>query len=267
MYNDTYMNQLYETYELNETEYLRNSLQIMRIEVNKGFLKLRQSKDEGWITGPAIVNAFYSSYSNQICLPAGILQAPFYDPNYPNYLNYGGIGSVIGHEITHGFDERGRLHDKNGVLYPDGETSLWTKKTIDSYKKKVQCIIDQYSDFKVDQINETLNGEKTLGENIADNGGLKEAFRAYQVWVSKNGPEPLLPGLKYNQNQLFFINNAQIWCSKYRDQYLKYQVLSANHSPGQFRINGPTSNSEDFAKVFNCKPNQKNNPTQKCSVW
>jgi len=119
----------------------------------------------------------------------------------------------------------------------------------------------------VGQINQTLNGVNTLGENIADNGGLKEAFRSYKKWVAKNGAEQLLPGLKYNQEQLFFINNAQIWCAKSRDQYMKYQVLSANHSPGQFRINGPTSNSKEFAEVFHCKPDQKNNPVKKCSVW
>lgn len=144
---------------------------------------------------------------------------------------------------------------------------LFIIRTIRNYNEKIGCIMDQYSSFKVEQINITLNGEKTLGENIADNGGLKKAFRAYQKWVEKNGEEPLLPGLAYNQNQLFFINNAQIWCSKYRDQYLRYQVVSANHSPGPFRINGPTSNSKEFAHVFQCRPNQRNNPSDKCSVW
>ncbi len=107
----------------------------------------------------------------------------------------------------------------------------------------------------------------TQGENIADNGGLKESFRAYTKWTEKHGKEPLLPGIDYNQEQLFFINFAQVWCSKSRDELLLFRVLNSNHSPGEFRINGATSNSEDFARVFKCKAGQRNNPAKKCTVW
>ncbi|RNA08869.1 membrane metallo-endopeptidase-like 1, partial [Brachionus plicatilis] len=268
IYNSTHLNELYSKYVMNENEYLQNSLKILKIDALSGFNELRIKRDrKQWISGPAVVNAFYSPYANQICFPAGILQAPFYDADYPNYLNYGGIGSVIGHEITHGFDDRGRMHDKNGVYYADGVSSLWTNNTVYKYKEKVQCIIDQYNNFIVKQINKTLNGFMTQGENIADNGGIKESFRAYKNWVKKNGPEPLLPGLDFNQEQLFFINYAQVWCTKYRSQSLLNRVLNSNHSPGEFRIIGPTSNSKNFAEVFKCKLGQANNPIKKCSVW
>jgi neprilysin len=112
-----------------------------------------------------------------------------------------------------------------------------------------------------------LNGQHTQSENIADNGGLKEAFRAYRKWVQKNGEEARLPGVSFNPFQLFFINYAQVWCAKYRYENLNYKVLIGHHCPGEFRIIGPTSNMQEFAKVFSCKPNQKNNPQKKCSVW
>ncbi|CAF0711928.1 unnamed protein product [Brachionus calyciflorus] len=268
IYNITHLNEMYSKFLMNESEYLHNSLKILKIDALHGFYELRIKRDRKlWISGPAVVNAFYSPYANQICFPAGILQGPFYDANNPNYLNYGGIGSVIGHEITHGFDDRGRLHDKNGVYFADGASSLWTNQTVYKYKEKAKCIIDQYNNYVVKQINRTLNGILTQGENIADNGGLKESFRAYKKWVKLNGEEPLLPGLNYTQEQLFFINYAQVWCTKYRSQSLLYRILNSNHSPGEFRIIGPTSNSEDFAKVFKCKADQKNNPAKKCSVW
>lgn len=127
--------------------------------------------------------------------------------------------------------------------------------------------MDQYSNYEAKQVNEKLNGFQTQGENIADNGGVKESFRAYTRWAKKNGPEPLLPGLPYTQEQLFFINYAQVWCLKIRDQALRKRIETGVHSPGEFRIKGPTSNLEFFAKAFDCPSNSGNNPKNKCSVW
>lgn len=267
-YNDTYLDILYENYNFDANTYLANAIQVRKADVIEEFSKLREPIDlKDWISGPAVVNAFYEPSFNQICFPAGILQAPFYDSNAPNYLNYGAIGSVIGHEITHGFDDEGRQYDKNGVFYQDDEVGLWTAQTIEEYKKKAQCIVDQYSGYKSPQVNLNLNGFATQGENIADNGGIKESFRAYQKWVAKNGPEPLLPGLNYTQEQLFYINWAQVWCLKTTDQAMESRIRTGVHSPGPFRTIGTTSNSNEFQKAFQCKPNQANNPNKKCAVW
>jgi predicted metalloendopeptidase len=132
---------------------LENTVKIYRIEAVDSFTSLRDYRNKSeWISGPAVVNAFSSPPSNQICFPAGILQAPFYDSQQPNYLNFGGIGSVIGHEITHGFDDRGRLYDKDGTYFADGEEGLWSPETIANYKIKAKCIIDQYSGYRANQV-------------------------------------------------------------------------------------------------------------------
>ena len=267
-YNNTYMNKLYENYKFSSKGYLVNAVAAEMEASKENLLDIRKERTEkDWLMTPAIVNAYYNPPDNQICFPAGILQAPFYDSKAPNYLNYGAIGSVIGHEITHGFDDQGRKYDKNGVYYEDDEIGLWTDKTIEEYNKKAQCIIDQYNKYIVKQINKPVIGELTQGENIADNGGIKESYRAYKKWEEKNGKEPLLPGLKYNQDQLFFINYAQVWCAKMTDQALDKLVMTNVHAPDEFRIIGPTSNSVEFARAFRCPANKPNNPKDKCAVW
>ena len=267
-YDNDHLNKMYKDYQFNNDTYLQNYILASKNEFNKDFSELKEKHDTtDWITGPAIVNAFYSETNNQISFPAGILQSPFYDAKVPKYLNYGGIGSVIGHEITHGFDDQGRKYDKDGVFFDDGEVGLWTEKTIENYNERAKCIIDQYSSYNATQVNKNLIGSQTQGENIADNGGVKESFRAYRKWASKNGPEALLPGLDYTQEQLFFINYAQVWCQKLTNEALELRIATGVHSPGEFRIRGPTSNYADFARAFNCKKNQGNNPEKKCSVW
>ncbi|CAF0711924.1 unnamed protein product [Brachionus calyciflorus] len=268
LYNDTFMVELYEKYSLSEYEFFDNLISVLKVDTITSLNNLRKKSDKKeWLIGPAIVNAFYSSPNNQICFPAGILQFPFYDVESPNYLNYGGIGSVIGHEITHGFDDRGRLYDKDGIFHEEVSEGLWTNKTVENYKEKVQCIIDQYNNYISKQVNRSVNGIQTQGENIADNGGIKQSFRAYKKWAKKYGPEPILPGLNFNQEQLFFINYGQVWCGKFRDQNLMSRILNGQHSPAEFRVIGPTSNFDEFSRAFNCKTGQKNHPKNKCSVW
>jgi neprilysin len=143
--------------------------------------------------------------------PAGILQGTFFSADRPKYMNYGAIGFVIGHEITHGFDDQGRQFDQNGNL-----VDWWQPDTKKAYLEKARCIIEQYGNFTETNVNLNLNGINTQGENIADNGGIKEAYKAYTKWVEKNGEEPQLPGLKYSPDQLFWIAAAQTWCSVYR---------------------------------------------------
>ncbi|CAF1088486.1 unnamed protein product [Rotaria sordida] len=263
--NITELEQDYAEYNFNES-YIHNIFKMLKIKSKENFKILRETVDrKAWgASPPTVVNAFYTPSKNQIAFPAGIFQMPFFNKDTPKYLNYGGIGAVIGHEITHGFDDNGRQYDKDGnrILW-------WTSETIDRFNKRKTCIVDQYSQYILEQINISINGNQTQGENIADNGGIKEAFYAYRKWVQKNGNfDKKLPGLiKYSSEQMFFINYAQVWCSKMTDSYAMNRVLTGVHSPGQFRVLGPTSNFDEFDRVFSCKPGQGNSRVNKCIVW
>lgn len=171
-------------------------------------------------------------------------------------------GVVIGHEITHGFDDKGRQFDKDGNMM-----QWWNDATIKAFRERAQCIIDQYSSYKVEEVGLFLNGRMTQGENIADNGGLKQSFRAYRKWVSRHGPEPELPGLNLTHDQLFFLNYAQIWCGTMRPEDAINKIRSSVHSPGVIRVIGPLSNSKDFARAYNCPLGSPMNPLNKCNVW
>ncbi|CAF4423120.1 unnamed protein product [Rotaria sp. Silwood2] len=256
--NTTQLEHMYAEYVFN-TSYIRNVLQMQQIKTREDFRTLREVVDHrAWgDLPPTVVNAFYEPSTNAISFPAGILQMPYFNKDAPKYLNYGGIGMVIGHEITHGFDDDGRRYDKDGNRIP-----WWTNSTISQFNERKQCIIDQYSNY-------TLNGDQTQGENIADNGGIKSSFFAYQNWVHDNpNVDRRLPSLsKYSQEQMFFIGYAHGWCAKFTDQYALNRVLTDVHSLAQFRVLGPTSNFVEFDRVFNCTPGQGNSRVKKCAVW
>ncbi|CAF0906888.1 unnamed protein product [Adineta steineri] len=196
--------------------------------------------------------------------PAGFLQPPFYHKDVPKYLNYGGIGVIMGHEITHGFDDIGRYFDKNG-----NKISWWSNKTINAFEKRKECIIEQYNNYTMTQIDLKINGHRTQGENIAENAGLREAFFAYQEWMQAHpNVDKKLPGLaKYSLEQMFFLNYGRMWCSKMTDKYATNIVLGDTHLPGEFRVLGSTSNFPEFDRVFGCKPGQGNSRLNKCIVW
>ncbi|XP_013792555.2 neprilysin-2-like, partial [Limulus polyphemus] len=246
-----------------EDLFLVNVLTVLKFEASKNLMKLRQpvNKDK-WMTEPAVVNAFYNPNKNDIVFPAGILQPLFYSHYFPKSLNYGGIGVVIGHEITHGFDDKGRQFDKDGNL-----KQWWNNGTIERFRERAQCIVDYYSSYVLEDIGLNVNGKMTQGENIADNGGLKQSYRAYKKWVEKNGKEPLLPGIRLSHDQLFFLNFAQIWCGTMRPEDALTKIRSSVHSPGPIRVLGPLSNSYDFARAYNCPVGSRMNPEKKCSVW
>ncbi|CAH1236556.1 unnamed protein product [Diabrotica balteata] len=263
--DDEKLKEFYDGLEMDPNQYFKSILNLTLFGTRFSFKRLRQPVNKtDWITHgrPAIVNAFYSSIENSIQFPAGILQGVFFNADRPRYMNYGAIGFVIGHEITHGFDDQGRQFDKVGNL-----VDWWQETTKKRFVEKAQCIIDQYANYTVPELNLNLNGINTQGENIADNGGLKEAYLAYNSWVRRHGIEPKLPGLKYTPNQLFWISAANSWCSKYRPESLKLRVLTGYHSPAPFRIIGPMSNSEYFNKDFKCPEGSNMNRAKKCSVW
>ena len=196
--------------------------------------------------------------------PAGILDGVFFQADRPAYLNFGSIGIVIGHEITHGFDDKGSQTDGEGNL-----VDWWEKETKNKYLDKAKCMIEQYSLYTVDVSGETLNlnGNSTQGENIADNGGIKESIRAYERLIAEYGEEPLLPGLPYSQRQLFWLSGGAVWCESMRPEILKNQVITNEHSPAKWRINGPFSNIEEFSRDWNCHKGSPMNPEIKCRVW
>ncbi|XP_076662918.1 M13 family metallopeptidase neprilysin 2 isoform X4 [Andrena cerasifolii] len=263
--DDTKLEEFYEKLELTSDNYLKGILNLTLFGVEYSFGKLRKPVNKSdWITHgrPAIVNAFYSSIENSIQFPAGILQGAFFSNDRPRYMNYGAIGFVIGHEITHGFDDQGRQFDKHGNLI-----DWWAPQTKEKYIDRAECIIHQYGNYTVEDVGLNLNGINTQGENIADNGGIKEAYLAYKEWVRRNQPEQSLPGLPYTPEQLFWISAANTWCSKYRPEAMKLRITTGFHSPGKFRVLGPLSNMNEFSKDFNCPLASKMNPEKKCAVW
>jgi len=261
--NDTALNLDFEGIQQSPTRYFENVNNILHIASIRNLKQLRLPVDrEKWSTSPAVVNAFYSSSKNLIMFPAGILHPPFYHENFPMYLNFGGIAMVIGHEITHGFDDKGRQYDKDGNM-----KQWWSEEDIKKFKEKAQCIIDQYSNYTIPEVNMTINGRQTQGENIADNGGLKQSFKAYTRWVEKNGPEDTLPGISLNQNQLFFLSFAQMWCGTARPENYVNIIRTGKHSPGKIRVIGTLANSYEFAEAYKCPAGSRQNPVKKCSVW
>ncbi|XP_014211901.1 neprilysin-4-like isoform X2 [Copidosoma floridanum] len=254
----------YKDVEINPDRYFENTLNILRhlTRIEQDRLGKPVNKTQ-WNAAPAIVNAYYNRNENQIVFPAGILQPPFYHRYFPRCLNYGGIGVVIGHEITHGFDDKGRLFDKYGNLH-----RWWSKDIIDEFNQRATCLIDQYSRYVVDEVAMPINGVTTQGENIADNGAIKQAFKAYEKWMSENeDANESLPGMEATGRQLFFLNFAQVWCGSMRPEAMRNKLKTAVHSPGRYRVIGTLSNFEDFAKVFNCPLGSPMNPVKKCLVW
>ncbi|XP_059362209.1 neprilysin-like isoform X2 [Carassius carassius] len=262
--NNTYLDQEYQNLSYSAEEYFENILKNLEFGQKKRLkkLKIKVNKEE-WITGAAVVNAFYSSSRNQIVFPAGILQPPFFGKGQPWSLNYGGIGMVIGHEITHGFDDNGRNFDKDGDL-----KDWWTPSSTQKFQELSKCIVDQYGSFSWDLANgHNLNGNNTLGENIADNGGIRQSYQAYKNYVKKHGKEATLPGIDLNHEQLFFLNFAQVWCGTHRPEHAVNSIKTDVHSPGKFRVLGSLQNFPEFAKAFQCQKNTNMVPEKICRVW
>ncbi|XP_037527376.1 membrane metallo-endopeptidase-like 1 [Rhipicephalus sanguineus] len=222
-------------------------------------------KDSVWSRGAAVVAAYYTPTNNEMVFPAGILQAPFYQRGLPRSLNFGAMGFVIGHEMTHGFDDRGGQFDADGAL-----RQWWTNDTRTKFKEKAQCFIYQYGNITDEKANMTLNGRHTVGENIADNGGLRLVFKAYEKVLEDEcrGEDTRLPGLtNLTGKQLFFIADAMMWCSLSTVQRLKQQIQYDVHSPAPYRVNMPMKNFDEFAKAFKCNANSTMNPTERCTLW
>ncbi|XP_056008962.1 neprilysin-4-like [Ostrea edulis] len=262
---DDLLNKRYKNITIQPENYFENVLSLLKRIVIDDLLELRYLLYRmKWETPPSTVNAFYSADRNRIMFPAGILQSPYYNKDYPRSLNYGGIGTLIGHEITHGFDDRGRQYNKNGELH-----EWWSQKSVEKFKDLQSCFIKQYGNFSYPEAGGlNVNGIITLGENIADNGGVLQSYIAYRNFVSKRGrEEEPLPGLNITHDQLFFINFAQIRCTIARKENAINHLMTGPHSPSRFRVTGTLQNLPVFSSAFQCPRGSYMNPTHKCRIW
>jgi putative endopeptidase len=211
-----------------------------------------------WRMTAPTVNAYYSASLNQMMFPAGILQLPFFEKSRPVAVNFGGIGVVMGHELTHGFDDKGAKYDGDGNL-----KDWWSAATGQQFQARTQCVVNQYGAYEP-LPGQPLNGKLTTGENIADIGGVKLAFSAYRA--ARAGQRPILAD-GFNEDQMFFIAFAQVWCEKMKPEEQAMRIKTDPHSPGRFRVIGALSDTSQFAEAFQCKPGAPMRPAQRCAVW
>jgi endothelin-converting enzyme/putative endopeptidase len=257
-YPDVWRN--YDALAVSRASYASNMLAAQEFGARRDLKKIGTSTDhKEWGMTPQTVNAYYSPDDNSINFPAAILQFPFFSEQTVDAENYGAIGMVIGHEMTHGFDTSGSQYDGHGVL-----SNWWSPKVKEDFVSRSQCLKDQYSGYQVlPGVN--VNGKLTITENIADNGGIKLAFGAYMLEKRNHPDNQVFAGL--NDSQQFYVSFAQSWCTNARDEYLRTQVTRDSHSPSQFRVNGPLANSLDFRQAFNCPIGSAMAPVNRCEMW
>jgi putative endopeptidase len=253
----------YSSVVIKSDDYAGNVERAGAFEVQRQYKKIDQPTDrKDWSMTPPTVNAYYRPPMNDINFPAGILQPPFYGKLMDDAVNYGGIGVVIGHELTHGFDDQGRKFDAEGNF-----RDWWTADDGKEFEQRVDCTAKEYSSFvsvKDDKGEVKLNGKLTLGENTADNGGLKLAYMALMNIVGETAVKPI-DG--YTAPQRFFLAYGQIWCQNVTDQEARKRVLTDPHSPGRWRVNGAVQNSAAFQQAFGCKAGQPMVSENACRVW
>jgi putative endopeptidase len=243
----------YSALDVSRDSYLQNVLNARRWNYQQNVQKFGQPIDRNeWSMTPPTINAYYNPPMNEIVFPAGYLQPPFFDPNADDAVNYGAIGGVMGHEMTHGFDDSGRQYDSQGNL-----RDWWTKADGEEFTKRAAIVGQQYSAFSpLDSVN--VNGKLTMGENLADFAGLTIVYAALQKQLQKkygNGPRPKIDG--FTPEQRFFLSWAQLRRSNIRPEALRQQILTDPHSPDQYRTIGPLMNMPQFYEAFGCKPGQK----------
>ena len=289
--NNTALQEKYKDLSVGAQGYFQNNLNFNQWVLAENLKKLDKPVEKNkWGMTPSTINAYYTPLKNQIVFPAGILQAPFFSLDRPQSLNFGAMGVVMGHELSHAFDDQGRQYDQDGNM-----RNWWRNDTLSAYKERIKCIEKEYGNLTTVS-GEHINGLQTLGENIADNGGLKAAFRAFTGMQSNAWKRGALPGLGltdkqvqcnvrwqcavlhctalYKLNtpvlQLFFLSFAQVWCDVSTPQAAHLSALEDAHSPPRLRVLGTLANSASFAKEFNCPAGSRMNPGDRagrCQVW
>ena len=241
----------YSTLNINMGQYLESQRRTEQFNNARNWKKVGKPVDKSeWGMSPPTVNAYYNPSWNEIVFPAGILLPPFFDPNADDAVNYGAMGAIIGHEMTHGFDDQGRQLDSKGNLL-----DWWTAADAAKYKAEADKVVEQFDAYTVVDSATHVNGKLTLGENIADLGGLKIAYIALQKQLAKNGRPANIDG--FTPEQRFFLGWAQVWRQLQRDEGMRSRIMTDPHSPGVWRVNGPLSNMPEFHAAFGCKAGDK----------
>jgi endothelin-converting enzyme/putative endopeptidase len=252
----------YDGLEIERGSILRNAERASAFEVRRELAKVGQAVDKDeWQMTPPTVNAYYEPTMNEMVFPAGILQAPFYGRMQSPALNFGAIGMVVGHELTHGFDDEGRQFDADGNL-----VDWWTPPVSAEFDRRASCVEKQYDEYVVvDDVH--VKGKLTLGENIADLGGMKLSSAAFERAEREHPSTPVLGGFTPAQQQ--YVGFAQAWCANYRPEALRLLAATNPHSPPKLRVNGPLSNLPGFAMAFQCKEGAPmvRSGAAHCEVW
>jgi predicted metalloendopeptidase len=251
----------YSRLEIVRADFLADLRRADAFERHRQLNKIGKPTDKmEWSMSPPTVNAYYSSSQNNINFPAGILQPPFYDNKMDDAVNFGAIGAVIGHELTHGFDDQGSKFDAVGDL-----RNWWTEADKAEFEKRTSCIADQYEQYvAIDDVR--LKGRLTLGENTADNGGVRLSLMALQSKMKEEN-KPAKPIAGFTPEQRFFIAYAQVWCQNVSPAQARLRALTDPHSPGPHRVNGVVSNMPEFQQTWGCKAGQPMVRANACRVW
>ncbi len=241
-------------------DYAGNSMRIAVNDTQRQMRWIGQPVDRSlWLMTPQTVNAYYAPQLNEIVFPAGILQPPFFDVTKDDAVNFGGAGAIIGHELSHGFDDSGRRFDPKGNL-----TDWWTPPDDAAFRERASCVASQYSEYSSIP-GATLNGNLTLGENVADNAGVRIAYYALMEELAPKGPQPAIEG--FTPEQRFFIAWGQAWCENATDQDFRRRAQEDVHASGRWRANGVLRNSDEFRKAFGCRVGTPMAPVRECRVW
>ena len=251
----------YSTLEITKDSHYKNATNAFKFELKRNFAKLGKPVDKmEWLMTPPTVNAYYQPTTNESTFPAGIMQPPFFFADADDAVNYAGIGAVIGHELTHGFDDQGCQFDEMGNL-----KNWWTSEDSSKFSAKTKMVVNQYSNYvAIDSLH--VNGELTLGENIADFGGIMIAYQAFKKTKQGQGNDKIGG---FTPDQRFFLSWAQIWRTNYTPEAMKKQVNTNTHSPAMFRANGPISNMQEFYDAFGVKKGDKmwREENDRAKVW
>jgi predicted metalloendopeptidase len=249
----------YSSVKVTRDSYFEDALRARQYELHRNYDKLGKPVDKSeWGMTPPTVNAYYAPPQNNINFPAGILQPPFYNPKADDAVNYGAIGVVIGHELTHGFDDQGRRYDGKGNL-----RDWWTADDAKAFTTRADCVSQEYGGFQpIEGVK--LNGKLTLGENAADNGGIHLAYMALMDSLAKH---TIAQEDGLTAEQQFFLGYAQIWCENMTPESARLSAATNPHSPGEFRVNGVLQNLPEFEKAFACKTGDPMVSTNPCRVW
>jgi putative endopeptidase len=248
----------YASFKTDRASFLGNMLRGQQFEHRRDLAKIGKPVDKNeWYMSPPTVNAYNDPQNNQIVFPAGILQPPYFNREATDAVNFGAMGMVVGHEITHGFDDEGRKFDAEGNL-----RDWWSPEAGTKFVDKTSCVKKQFDGYvAIEDIH--VKGDLTLGENVADLGGLKISLAALKAWEAEKEPTES----PYSTTQQFFIGYAQSWCSKYRPEQARLRAATDPHAPPLWRVNGPLSNLPEFAAAFGCRPGDRMVRAERCEVW